>query len=102
MTSARARAKSRLWRQIIADNFNIPVSRLRELETSTLGMACLTAVGIGKYKDFNEAASHVENPVLEEIQPNPKNYARYTEMFKLYKRLELGLEPFFQPITGSE
>ena len=94
-------AKSRLWRQIIADNFNIPVSRLRELETSTLGMACLTAVGIGKYKDFNEAASYVENPVLEEIQPNPKNYARYTEMYKLYKRLELGLEPFFQPITGS-
>jgi len=90
-------AKSRLWRQIIADNFNIPVYRLKELETSTLGMACLIAVGTGKYKDFDEAASKVENPVIELIQPDPNNFARYAEMYDLYKRLELGLEPFFQP-----
>lgn len=90
-------ANSRLWRQIIADNFNIPVYRLKELETSTLGMACLIAVGTGKYTDFDEAASKVENPVIELIQPDPGNFARYAEMYDLYKRLELGLEPFFQP-----
>jgi len=89
-------AKSRLWRQIIADNFNIPVCRLKELETSTLGLACLTAVGTGRYKDFEEAALTVENPVVDMIQPNPVNFARYKEMFEMYKRLELGLEPFFQ------
>jgi xylulokinase len=90
-------ANSRLWRQIIADTFNLPVYRLKELETSTLGLACLTASGLGMYKNFEEAASKVKNPLIEQIQPNPNNIMRYTEMFELYKRLEMSLEHFFQP-----
>jgi sugar (pentulose or hexulose) kinase len=70
------------------------------LETSTLGLACLTAVGIGMYKDFDEAVSKVENPKIEKLQPNPGNIARYDEMFDVYKRLETDLEPFFQPKSG--
>jgi xylulokinase len=89
-------AKSELWRKIIADTFNLPVCRLKELETSTLGLACLTAVGIGKYKSFEEAASRVNNELMDEIQPDPRNVTRYSEMFRLYKRLEVDLEPFFK------
>ena len=95
-------AKSRLWRQIIADIFNLPVCRLNQLETSTLGLACLTAVGIGLYKDFDEAVAKVENPKTETIQPNPSNIARYNEMFDVYTRLEMDLESFFQPTSGQE
>jgi xylulokinase len=94
-------ARSRLWLKIIADTFNIPVCRLKELETSTLGLACLISVAIGKYKSFEDAASNVENEIMEKIQPNPSNTARYTEMFELYKRLEMNLEPFFTPNKGS-
>jgi xylulokinase len=89
-------AKSRLWRQILADTFNLPVCRLKELETSTLGLACLIAVGIGKYSDLREAISHVKNPKIEQIQPIPSNSPLYNAMFEKYKQLELGLEPFFQ------
>ncbi|MEM3041200.1 MAG: FGGY family carbohydrate kinase, partial [Nitrososphaerota archaeon] len=91
-------AKSRLWRQIIADVFRIPVCRLRELETSTLGLACLIAVGTGMYKNFQDAVSSVENPTVDKVQPNPDNFDRYEEMFELYRQLELGLEPFFRPL----
>jgi xylulokinase len=90
-------AKSRLWRQIIADVFSIPVCRLKELETSTLGLACLIAVGTGMYKDFHEAISKVDNPTVDEVQPNPLNRALYMEMFEKYKQLELSLEPLFNP-----
>jgi len=90
-------SNSRLWRQIIADVFNLPVYRLKELETSTLGLACLTSVSIGMHGSFEEAASKVENPMIDLIQPDPGNAARYTEMFQMYKRLETSLEPFFQP-----
>jgi len=93
-------AKSPLWRQIIADTFNLPVCRLSQLETSTLGLACLTAVGIGLYKDFDEAVSKVENPKIGLVQPNPGNIQRYDEMFELYKRLETDLEPYFQPTSN--
>ena len=90
-------AKSRLWRQIIADVFNFPVGRLTELETSTLGLACLTSMAIGKHKSFEEASEKVKNQIIEITQPNPDNHARYTEMFKIYEQLEISLEPFFQP-----
>ena len=89
-------AKSKLWRHIIADIFNVPVCRLKELETSTLGLACLTSVSVGLYKSFEEADSKVENPMIGMVQPNPDNIARYTEMFEQYKRLEINLEPYFQ------
>lgn len=95
-------AKSKLWRQIIADTFNLPVYRLKELETSTLGLACLISVGIGMHKNFEEAASKVENPTIEKIQPDPSNIARYAEMFEQYKRLEINLEPFFQPLEQKQ
>jgi sugar (pentulose or hexulose) kinase len=89
-------SNSRLWWQIIADVFNLPVYRLKELETSTLGLACLTSVAVGMHGSFEEASSKVENPMIDVIQPDPSNTARYTEMFELYKRLETSLEPFFQ------
>jgi xylulokinase len=92
-------AKSRLWRQILADTFNLPVYRLQELETSTLGLACLIAVGIGKYSTLQEAISHVTNPKTEPLQPISENLAQYTAMFEKYKQLELGLEPYFQQLV---
>lgn len=95
-------AKSRLWRQIIADVFNLPVSRLKELETSTLGLACLTSVGIGMHEGFEEAASRVENPMIDVVHPDPSNTMRYAETFKQYKRLEINLEPFFQPLNNTD
>lgn len=95
-------AKSQLWRQIIADTFNLPVYRLKELETSTLGLACLIAVGTGMYKDLQEAIAKVDNSTIDAIQPNSRNFARYTEMFELYKQLELDLAPFFRHPSGSK
>ena len=90
-------AKSKLWQKIFADTFNLPVCRLKELETSTLGLACLLSVSIGKFKSFEEAASKVDNAIIDRVQPNPSNVARYSEMFELYKQLEMNLEPIFAP-----
>jgi xylulokinase len=90
-------AKSRLWRQIIADTFNLPVYRLKELETSTLGLACLTSVGLGIYKNFENAVSKVYNPIVDGVLSNSENINRYDEMFNVYKRLETDLESYFQP-----
>lgn len=90
-------AKSKLWRKILADTFNLPVCRLKELETSTLGLACILSVSTGRYNSFEEAASKVDNTILDKISPNPSNIARYSEMFELYKELEMKLEPLFTP-----
>jgi len=89
-------SKSKLWRQIIADTFNLPVYRLKELETSTLGLACLTSASIGIHQSFEEAAAKVENPMIDKILPDSSNIARYNELFERYKQLELNTEPFFK------
>lgn len=90
-------AKSALWRQIIADVFNLPVCRLTELETSTLGLACLISVGIGINESFEKAAEKVHNTITEKTSPNLDNIETYSDMYNLYKKLETSLEPFFKP-----
>jgi sugar (pentulose or hexulose) kinase len=89
-------AQSHLWRQIIADTFNLPVCRLKELETSTLGLACLISVATGIHKNFQEAVAKVENPTIDEVKPIARNLNIYKEMFKKYGRLETDLEPIFK------
>ncbi|MCJ7770348.1 FGGY family carbohydrate kinase [Candidatus Bathyarchaeota archaeon] len=89
-------AQSHLWRQIIADTFNLPVCRLKELETSTLGLACLISVATGIHKNFQEAVAKVENPTIDEVKPITRNLNIYKEMFKKYSRLETDLEPIFK------
>jgi sugar (pentulose or hexulose) kinase len=89
-------AQSHLWRQIIADTFNLPVCRLKELETSTLGLACLISVATGIHKNFQEAVAKVENPTIDEVKPITRNLNIYKEMFKKYGRLETDLEPIFK------
>jgi xylulokinase len=90
-------AKSKIWRQILADVFNTRVGRLNELETSTLGLACLTSVALGRHKRFEDVASQVKNTVIDVIEPIPENHAVYSRYYEDYKDLELSLESFFKP-----
>lgn len=85
---------------MITDTFNLSVCPFKELETSALGLACLTAIRLAMYKDFDEAVSRVENQKIEKIHPNPSNIARYNEVLDGYKRIEMDLETFFQPVSG--
>ena len=93
-------AQSHLWRQIIADTFNLPVCRLKELETSTLGLACLISVATGIHKNFQEAVTKIENPTIDEVKPIARNLNIYKEMFKKYSALETVLEPLFTENTS--
>lgn len=68
---------------MITDTFNLSVCPFKELETSALGLACLTAIRLAMYKDF-EAVSRVENHKIEKIHPNPSHIARYNEMLDGY------------------
>jgi xylulokinase len=89
-------SKSRLWRQIIADIFNLPVCRLEELETSTLGLACLISVALGKYDNFKEASNKVKNKKIDKTTPDKRKHKKYSKIYDIYKELEIGLEPLFE------
>ncbi len=79
-------AKSRLWRQIIADVMNITVRILRTEQGPSLGGAMLAMVGAGQYASVEEAAEKIVS-VSEEIKPIPENVAAYEKKYRYFARL---------------
>jgi len=83
-------AKSRLWNQIGADIYGLPISRPEVEEGGLVGAAICAGVGIGLFKDATEGAESMIR-IRESYQPNPKLRAMYDEMFEIYKDAYLAL-----------
>ena len=88
-------AKSRVWRQIIADVLGLPTYLVSEEETGTLNLACLISVGLGLYKDISEAAEHTNISLIDEIIPRKEMHERYNKLYRLYKNVDASLEEAF-------
>jgi xylulokinase len=70
-------ARSPLWRQIVADVLNRPVSRAGG--DSTLGGAVIAAVGSGLYPDLDTATGAMVRTLSHE-EPNPATAAAYEDI----------------------
>jgi len=93
-------SKSRVWRQIIADTFDLPVFLPKETETGSLAIACLISVADGTSRTFDEAVARIKNPLLDPVQPSKANWPKYQQAFDLYKRLEGDLKGMFTAHSG--
>ena len=69
-------AKSPLWRQMIADIFNIKVDIPGSEEGPAMGGAMLAAVACGEYASVGEAAARIVK-IVDTVEPIPENAARY-------------------------
>ena len=79
-------ANSLLWTQIKSDVTGKPIVVPSSDTATTLGAAILAGVGIGMYKDFEEAVElTVENKRFHE--PNPDNYKVYEKNYEIYLEL---------------
>lgn len=75
-------AKSRAWRQIIADVLNIPVDIPKTEQGPSYGAAMLSMVGAGVYASVEDAARAIV-AVSDTVMPqNPEKYERKYEIFK--------------------
>ncbi len=82
-------ARSRLWRQVLADVFRTPIATLNVTQGAALGAALLAGVGVGVFADVPAAAEQVVR-VVEELPPGPDAdvYARYYPRYRaLYPAL---------------
>jgi xylulokinase len=87
-------ASGRLWTQIMADVYGLPLQRLVTLEEATsMGAAVIGGVSIGLYPGFEVV--HTMNPVAETITPNPANQARYDRLAGLFDESYRALERIF-------
>lgn len=78
-------AVSRLWRQIIADVFNVPNVLIKNRAGAPFGDALLAAVTAGYIKDYSVAKEWAQ--YVEPIEPNERTHQLYQEYFSLYKSI---------------
>lgn len=91
-------ARSKLWKQIVADVFGVSVSVPNSMWGPAYGAAILAAVGAGAYKSVDEACKSLI-VIDEKINPNKKNVETYNEYYKVYKNLYSVLQSTFKDIS---
>lgn len=79
-------ARSRLWVQIFADVFQIPVEVSAGKELGTMGAAMCAGIAAGAFCDFLQAVD-VFSKVEYTCMPNPETAAIYEGKFQLYTKL---------------
>lgn len=84
-------ARSRLWRQIMADVFNQPVVSVAASEGPAFGVAILAGVGIGLYPSVGAACRQclqVSDPVVPQRETSRFYQMRYQLFRQLYQALK--------------
>ena len=89
-------AKSDLWRQILADMLNIPLTTVENVDSS-LGSAMLAGVATGIFANHQEAVDRCVR-VVGVTQPDPEGVAFYETYFTAYKRIQQALEPIYNTL----
>jgi len=79
--------------------FGIPVIRTSTHETSILGSAMSTFVGLDVYKDFNEASKNMVHD-KDMFEPNLENTAKYNKLFEVYKKIYPTLKPLYTELAN--
>jgi xylulokinase len=87
-------ARSDLWLQIKADVTGLPIVRMEEEETSTLGAAILASVRCGDHPDIATAAAAMVR-LGRRFEPDLKSAPVYDRSFALYNELYQTLAPVF-------
>jgi len=91
-------ARSALWRQILADTLGASVECVASDEGPALGAALIAGVGVGLYRDFEEATGQAVK-VAGTVDPIPAHQKRYREFFELYRRLYPALQDTFHQLS---
>jgi len=91
-------ARNKLWRQIQADVFNLPILISPTQEGSAYGAAITAAVSIGIFSSIKEACREWII-IKEKILPNPKNVAVYNKAYLIYQDLYPKLKDDFHALS---
>lgn len=88
-------ANSLLWTQIKSDITGKPILVPSSDTATTLGAAILAGVGVGFYKDYEEAVSLTVHETRRH-EPNPENNEVYKKTYETYLDLYKALEPLMK------
>jgi xylulokinase len=89
-------AKSRLWRRIITDVFNVPTVMLKSRTGAPFGDAVLAAVAEGTFRDYTITRERAE--YIDRMEPDPNTHELYMRYFDLYKDVYNDLKDDFKKL----
>lgn len=92
--------RSPLWRQILADVFDLPIHVLAlQRDASSWGAAIAAGVGVGLC-DWSMAAA--SSQVVEAVEPDAGRAALYAEMAALFMEVYRALEPIYPRLAALQ
>lgn len=91
-------AKSSLWRKILADIYNCPLSLPSQDEGPALGSAILAMTAAGFYSDVREAADAVVG-IQKTVTPNSERHTEYEKFYNVYRELYPSLKNNFKKLA---
>ncbi|MBU3181287.1 xylulokinase [Clostridium psychrophilum] len=94
-------SKSKLWRQILADIFNLDVLVTNSKEGPAYGASILAAVGCGLYESVDEACKQLIK-ITDIVEPIKVNVEKYDKLYKIYTPLYSCLEEKFEELNKIE
>jgi len=91
-------ARSRLWRQLQADIFGLPIHRARIDEGPAFGAALLASVAAGAYADVVEACTIIQVDPEPDL-PDPGRHLLYQRYRGIYTDLYGATKPFMHGLA---
>ncbi|MDR0361203.1 MAG: xylulokinase [Planctomycetota bacterium] len=93
-------AKGALWRQILADVYDLDMLRPNYLEEATsIGAAIIAGVGAGLFPDLSVADRFLE--IVDRASPTRENQAAYRRQKENFLAVYNALEPMFPRLLGE-
>ena len=91
--------RNAFWMQSKADAVGKPIEAPEIEEATPLGAAMLAGIGVGVYRDLEDAYAHVRRPGRV-WEPDAALAPRYAEAFEAYRRLYPALRDLHREIAG--
>lgn len=92
---------SALWRQIMADVYNMEIKTVNSKEGPALGVAVLAMVGVGIYPSVETACKNIIK-INKTTNPIVENYDRYEKFYGIYKSLYHRLKDEYDALAELE
>ncbi len=94
-------ASDALWLQIQADMFGRPIYKTKVKEQACCGAALAAGVGVGIYKDLQEACGETVQLMETYTQPNMENHRFYREKLHTFQEIYKANETLFYKNGGE-
>ena len=94
-------ARSPIWRDLLAQIFNCPITTLQTQEGSAYGAALLAMVGSGQYSSVQEACRATVRE-QDRVEPDARTSDRYQQAYRVFQDLYPALKDFFPRMSGEQ